>query len=60
MSQENVEMIRRAFEAYERGDLDRAVADMAPDAVGTWLLHCHVNEHLRGGMSALFTVIPAP
>ena len=32
-------MIRRAFEAYERGDLDRAVADMAPDceyiAVGT-------------------------
>jgi ketosteroid isomerase-like protein len=31
MSEENVEMIRRAYEAYERGDLDAAVADLAPD-----------------------------
>jgi ketosteroid isomerase-like protein len=31
MSQENVEIFRRAFEAYERGDLDAAVADLAPD-----------------------------
>jgi ketosteroid isomerase-like protein len=31
MSEENVEMIRRAFEAYERGDLDAAVVDIAPD-----------------------------
>src|SRR5262245_47838993 len=31
MSEENVEMIRRAFEAYERGDLDAAVADIAPE-----------------------------
>jgi ketosteroid isomerase-like protein len=31
MSEENVEMIRRAYEAYERGDLDAAVADIAPD-----------------------------
>jgi len=42
------------------GPMSMAVADMVPDAVGTWLLHCHVNEHLRGGMSALFTVLPAP
>ena len=27
MSQENVEIFRRAFEAYERGDLDAAVAN---------------------------------
>ena len=32
------------------------VADMVPDNVGTWLLHCHVNDHLEGGMQALFTV----
>ena len=32
MSEENVEMIRRAFEAYERVDLDAAVADIAPDS----------------------------
>ena len=31
MSQENVEIVRRAFEAYNRGDLDAAVADFAPD-----------------------------
>jgi ketosteroid isomerase-like protein len=31
MSQENVEIVRRAFEAYNRGDLDTAVADFASD-----------------------------
>lgn len=33
-------------------------ADMVPDNVGTWLFHCHVNDHLEGGMQALFTVLP--
>ena len=31
MSQENVEMVRRAYEAYSRGDIDGAVSDLAPD-----------------------------
>jgi uncharacterized protein len=31
MSQGNVEIIRRAFGAYERGDLDAAVGDLAPE-----------------------------
>jgi ketosteroid isomerase-like protein len=31
MSQQNVEAVRTAFEAYNRGDLDTAVADFAPD-----------------------------
>jgi ketosteroid isomerase-like protein len=31
MSQENVELVRRAYEAYGRGDTDGAVADFAPD-----------------------------
>jgi FtsP/CotA-like multicopper oxidase with cupredoxin domain len=35
-----------------------AVADMVPDNVGTWLFHCHVNEHYQGGMVAEFTVLP--
>jgi manganese oxidase len=34
------------------------VANMVPDNVGTWLFHCHVNEHIEGGMQALFTVLP--
>ena len=31
MSRENVELVRRGLEAYNRGDLDGAVADFAPD-----------------------------
>ena len=33
-------------------------ADMVPDNPGTWLFHCHVNDHIEGGMQALFTVTP--
>lgn len=42
----------------ELGPMMMAVADMVPDSVGTWLFHCHVNEHLKNGMQALLTVIP--
>ena len=34
------------------------VADTVPQTEGTWLFHCHVNEHLVGGMAALFRVAP--
>jgi hephaestin len=39
--------------------MQMAVADMVPDTLGTWLLHCHNNDHMEGGMTALFTVLPA-
>jgi FtsP/CotA-like multicopper oxidase with cupredoxin domain len=32
------------------------VFDMVPDNPGTWLFHCHVNDHLDAGMLAVFTV----
>ena len=32
------------------------VADMVPDDVGTWLFHCHVNDHILAGMQALYRV----
>ena len=32
------------------------VADMVPDNPGRWLLHCHVADHMRMGMQALYTV----
>ena len=32
------------------------IADMVPDNPGTWLFHCHVGAHLKGGMSSLYTV----
>jgi manganese oxidase len=33
-------------------------ADMVPDNPGTWLFHCHVSDHMRAGMSALYQVLP--
>jgi ketosteroid isomerase-like protein len=33
MSQENVELVRRSFEAWLRGDLEEALAGVAPDIV---------------------------
>ncbi|XP_051485937.1 hephaestin isoform X1 [Apus apus] len=27
---------------------------------GTWLLHCHVSDHIHAGMEILFTVLPTP
>ena len=30
------------------------VADMYADNVGSWMMHCHVNHHIHGGMMALF------
>ena len=34
------------------------VADMVPDNPGSWLIHCHVIQHLRMGMQAVYTVQP--
>ncbi|XP_022788227.1 hephaestin-like protein [Stylophora pistillata] len=33
-----------------------ATVEMIPDSVGVWLLHCHVNDHMVGGMQTLYTV----
>lgn len=33
-------------------------ADMIPDAEGTWLFHCHVNDHIDAGMVATYNVTP--
>jgi hephaestin len=32
------------------------VADMVPDAIGKWLYHCHVNDHIHAGMSVRYSV----
>jgi hypothetical protein len=34
------------------------VVDMVPDNPGTWLYHCHVNDHITAGMLARFRVVP--
>jgi manganese oxidase len=40
------------------GPMGMTVADMVPTNVGTWLFHCHVNDHMDRGMVAQFTVTP--
>ena len=39
-------------------DATKAV-DMRADALGTWLFHCSVNDHLHAGMELLYTVAGA-
>ncbi|MBI1201901.1 MAG: multicopper oxidase domain-containing protein [Rhodopseudomonas sp.] len=34
------------------------VADMVPDDPGIWMFHCHVNDHIVGGMTARYDVQP--
>jgi ketosteroid isomerase-like protein len=41
VSEENVEIVRRAIEAFSRGDVDVALQDVAPDATVDW-------SHSRG------------
>jgi hephaestin len=33
-------------------------ADMVPDRVGTWMFHCHIDEHMEMGMMAMYQVLP--
>jgi manganese oxidase len=33
-------------------------ADMVPDRVGTWMFHCHIDEHMEAGMTAMYQVLP--
>ena len=33
------------------------VADMVPDNAGTWLMHCHVNDHITAGMLTRYAVV---
>lgn len=33
-------------------------ADMVPDMPGIWLYHCHISDHMLGGMVARYEVTP--
>jgi hephaestin len=33
------------------------IADMVPDNPGTWLFHCHVNDHIAAGMITRYQVL---
>ena len=35
---------------------DMMISNMQPDDVGTWLFHCHVNDHIAAGMLSRYRV----
>lgn len=51
-----VEEGRRRTDVVELLPASMKVADMVADNPGSWLLHCHVAEHMREGMFARYTV----
>ncbi|HZD92927.1 MAG TPA: multicopper oxidase domain-containing protein [Candidatus Sulfotelmatobacter sp.] len=34
--------------------------DMKADNPGSWMFHCHVADHMEGGMMVFFSVLPPP
>ena len=36
------------------------VVDMQADNAGVWMFHCHVNDHIGAGMTALYRVADVP
>jgi manganese oxidase len=49
---------RRRTDVVELLPASMKVADMAADNPGTWLMHCHVAEHMMEGMFARFIIHP--
>jgi manganese oxidase len=49
---------RRRTDTVELLPASMKVADMVADDPGNWLFHCHVEEHMAGGMFARVTVYP--
>jgi hypothetical protein len=46
------------MDSLSLGPMAMATADMVPDSEGTWLFHCHVNDHFVNGMVGLYQVLP--
>jgi len=53
-----IEEGRRRTDVVELLPATMKVVDMIADNVGTWLMHCHVSEHMREGMFARVVVHP--
>lgn len=47
---------RRNLDVIELLPGSTDAVDMIADNPGTWMLHCHVSDHMEGGMMASFTI----
>ena len=49
---------RHARRPHPIGLGSMATADMVADDPGTWMLHCHVADHIAAGMLTTYTINP--
>ncbi|KAE8293886.1 Ceruloplasmin [Larimichthys crocea] len=47
-------------DVYELFPATFQTVKMRPQFPGTWLLHCHVTDHIKAGMEAMYTVTEKP
>lgn len=53
---ETVEWNGRHTDVVELLPASMVTVNMKADNIGTWLYHCHVAEHMKGGMHTTFTI----
>jgi manganese oxidase len=51
---------RRNTDVIELLPGSMAAVDMLADNPGTWMFHCHVEDHMEAGMMAVYTVYAPP
>lgn len=39
------------------GPAQAVTADMVPDRAGTWMFHCHLDDHMKAGMQTVYEVL---
>ena len=52
-----VEVRGKRLDVLSIGPAEFVTADMVPDMVGTWMFHCHVDEHMKAGMLTEYQVL---
>jgi hypothetical protein len=57
---ETVTYMKRHTDVVELLPGSMATADMVADNPGSWMLHCHVADHMEAGMMASYTIYAPP
>lgn len=52
-----VDVRGKRLDVFTIGPADFVTADMVPDMAGSWMFHCHVDEHMMTGMMTEYTVL---
>ena len=52
-----LEVRGKRLDVFTIGPAEFVTADMVPDMAGSWMFHCHVDEHMMTGMMTDYTVL---